>query len=109
MSSSSVTFYLLLLQNGRFYAGRTQDPMKTLQTHREGLGPAWTQIHPPQHFVEMRPNMDPATLDVYVASMMEKYGVENVRGGSWSHVRLTDQDRMAVREAAGGQSGCVIC
>lgn len=105
---STVAFYLIQLDNGRYYVGSSQDPMKSLQMHREGLGPAWTQLNHPLQFVDLQPNMDPAGLDAYVIKAMELYGVDNVRGGSWPNVRLTDQDRMSIREIGSQERGCVI-
>lgn len=76
------------------------DPEKAFQNHREGLGPLWTQIHPPIELFRIIPNVPLELLDNYVKDMMARYGMEHVRGGSWNALRLSDQDRLQIRGEA---------
>lgn len=98
--------YVLELEHGKFLVGLSSDPIKAMEEHREGLGGAWTEIHRPVRIRETVPFVKEEELDGHVRIAMRKWGVENVRGGSWSGVRLTDQERQAV---SGGNYGCVVC
>lgn len=106
---SLVAIYLLELEHNKFYAGASSDPVKAFEECREGLGPAWTQIHRPVRIREVMGVARADRLDQHVRSWMLQYGVENVRGGSWSDVRLTDKDRQVLCGELTRQRGCVVC
>lgn len=112
-SSSPVSLFLLELEHGKFYAGASSDPVKTLEEYREGLvtpqGAQWIQIHRPLRLREVVRVGRAEDLDEYVRKWMLQYGVENVRGGSWSSPRLTDKDRQVLSGELAKQRGCVVC
>lgn len=110
-SPSPVSLFLLELEHGKFYAGASSDPVKALEEYRERLGVVsqWTQIHRPVRLREVIRVARVEDLDVYVRKWMLQYGVENVRGGSWSSVRLTDKDRQVLSVELPRQGGCVVC
>lgn len=111
-SPSPVSLFLLELEHGKFYAGASSDPVKALEECRErlgSLGSQWTQIHRPVRLREVVRVARVEDLDVYVRKWMLEYGVENVRGGSWSSVRLTDKDRQVLCSELTKQRGCVVC
>jgi hypothetical protein len=110
-SPSPVSLFLLELEHGKFYAGASSDPVKALEECRERLGSfsQWTQIHRPVRLREVVRVAQVVDLDVYVRKWMLQYGVENVRGGSWSSVRLTDKDRQVLSVELPRQGGCVVC
>ena len=104
--SSPVSIFLLELEHGKFYAGSHSDPEKVMEECREGLGPIWTQIHRPvrmREVIRMAPLRD---VDTRVRQWMLQYGVDNVRGGSWADVRLSDKDRQTLSRR---QDGCIVC
>lgn len=106
----ATSFFLMELEHGKYFAGASQDPVKTVEEHREGLGGVpWTQIHRPVRLREVMAVARQSELDTQVQVWMAKYGVENVRGGSWSDVRLRDADRQGIREGVTKQRGCVVC
>lgn len=109
MSASPVSFFLLELEHGKYYAGASSDPVKTLEECREGFGLQWTQIHRPVRLLEIVRLARAEELDAYVRKWMLKYGVENVRGGSWSAARLSDKDRQVLSQELPRQGGCVVC
>ena len=106
----ATSFFLMELEHGKYFAGASPDPLKTLEEHREGIaGVAWTQIHRPVRLREVVAVACPRQLDAQVQAWMAHYGVENVRGGAWSDVRLRDADRQGIREGVTKQRGCVVC
>jgi hypothetical protein len=122
----ATSFFFMELEHGKYYVGASQDPLKTLEEHREGVaGIPWTQIHRPVRLREVVAVARPSELDDYVRRCMMDRGVEHVRGGSWSDVRLRDKDRREISEAAISEAvsgatvsgavtekrkrGCVIC
>lgn len=89
--------YVLRLSGGRKYVGISDDPMKALVMHKEGGVCAWTDRYRPESIMQIQRAISSDKLDHYVIRYMIQYGVENVRGGSWSTVRLTDADHRVIR------------
>jgi hypothetical protein len=88
--------YILKLENGKWYVGWTEDPIKRLQKHKKGTGSEWTKLHPVvgNYFYLSLPGKTKSQYpyrnglgendeDEYTLRMMGKHGLENVRGGSW--------------------------
>ena len=101
--------FLVELEHNKYYVGCGSHPEKSFEEIREGLGPAWTQIHRPIRILQAIEFAPRKELDTYVRKWMLEYGVENVRGGSWEHVRLTDGDRQQLCGELTKQRGCIIC
>ena len=106
---SYTSFFLIELEHGKFFAGESIDPWKTLEEHREGIsGVTWTQIHRPVLLREIVSVALKKDLNEYVRQAMLQYGVDNVRGGDWSETRLTDKDRQRLSKELPQQRGCVL-
>lgn len=95
--STTTTVFLVRLENNRFYVGASVDPQKAYLTLCEGLGGAWTTLHRPLELMEMYPGVPVTEVDTIVRKQMDVRGIENVRGGSWEAVTLTDADLDAIR------------
>lgn len=103
----STSVYLLQLQGGRKYVGVSQDPEKALQSHKES-GCAWTQLYPPESIEAVHSPVNESDVDQYVLHYMNRYGIQNVRGGSWSTVLLNQDDREKIQARIGGDGSCLI-
>jgi len=109
-SSSYTSFFLIELEHGKFFAGESTDPWKTMEEHREVIaGITWTQIHRPVILREIVSVAEKENVNEYVRQAMLQYGVENVRGGAWSEPRLTDKDRQQLSMELPRQRGCAVC
>lgn len=79
--------YVLKLEDGCYYVGITMDLNKRLSQHWIGEGAKWTKLHKP---VSVERIIFPAEGDTIendtTKAIMELYGKENVRGGSWCKV-----------------------
>lgn len=109
MAATTICVYILQLEHGKFFVGGAKDPVKAMEEHREGLGGVWTQVHKPIRMLEQHPFQSEADIDLHTKTTMRKYGIENVRGGSWSNPRLTDAVRHQLNKDFHEQSGdCII-
>lgn len=106
----SVTIYILLLEGDNIYVGRTTNMTKRYQEHLSGKGSAWTQKHKLIRKLEEYPNSDVFDEDKYVKKYMHLYGINKVRGGSYSEVIL-DADKIAAieNEFRGALDQCMKC
>lgn len=80
--------YVLQLKQNKFYVGKTENPEDRLKKHKSGNGSAWTKKYKPTKTIELFEG-DKYDEDKYVLKYMDKYGINNVRGGSYSKVNLT--------------------
>ena len=83
-----VYIYILQLEKGKYYIGKTINPSFRLDSHFNSNGSAWTKLYKPIKIVELIPNCDDYDEDKYTRMFMDKYGIDNVRGGSFVSVEL---------------------
>ena len=95
MSSTSSTFvYVLLLQNNKYYIGKTSNPNFRLAQHFNFNGSAWTKKYKPIRLVKLIPNCDKYDEDKYTKKYMGKYGINNVRGGAYCSMVLSGRKEL---------------
>ena len=82
-----VFIYILKLKNNKYYVGKTEDPDLRLLAHQNNSGSMWTKKYKPIKVIELFEG-DKYDEDKYVHKYMDKYGIENVRGGSYSSIKL---------------------
>lgn len=87
-----VVIYVLSLSNGKYYIGKTQQLRIRLDQHIEGDGATWTQKYKPQKVLETIKG-DDGDEDKTTLRYMKRYGIENVRGGSFCGISLSVSDR----------------
>jgi len=83
-----VHIYVLKLEQGKYYIGKTNNPQFRLETHCNGNGSAWTQKYKPLKVIKLIPDCNDYDEDKYTRQYMDKYGIPNVRGGSFVKVNL---------------------
>ena len=104
--------YVLQLQNNKIYVGRTlQGRLQTrFEEHRNGGGAVWTTLHRPISILATKESKDALDEDAVVIKSMRKWGVENVRGGTYSQVVLppfqVETIKMQLLHASGA---CLRC
>jgi len=82
--------YVLELTNNKWYVGKTANVDRRVEQHKSGKGSAWTRKYKFVGTAECRTSTGKYDEDNTTESYMEKYGVEHVRGGSYSQVILSD-------------------
>lgn len=109
MDLKGTTIYILELVNGKYYIGKTSNLSRRLEEHQKGNGSRWTQIYPMVKLVESFSG-DVFDEDKYVKIYMMKYGIDQVRGGSYSQVKLDNNSRTALtKELHGISDTCFRC
>ena len=79
--------YILELEDGKYYVGKSHNLESRLRSHFNGEGAVWTKRYKP---IRVLKTIDTADEDACTIDMMYKYGIENVRGGSYSTLILDD-------------------
>ena len=88
-----VQIYILKLDDNKFYIGKTRylTNYRTNQ-HFKGNGSVWTKLYKPICVIETVYDCDDYDEDKYTLMYMKKYGIDNVRGGSFSNIELSSHD-----------------
>ena len=106
---ATTNIYVLELRGGRYYIGKSDDPKARFAQHLNGSGSAWTRKYKPLKIVKVV-NASPFAEDQITKEYMSKYGIEKVRGGSYSNIELDDfQVQVLEREIRGATDKCIRC
>lgn len=102
--------YVLQLENGKYYVGKSADVMKRYEQHKTGSGSAWTQKYKPVKMLMCRELNGDHDENNVTKDYMKKYGINNVRGGSYTQVSLpSDVESVLQREFLGNADVCYKC
>lgn len=84
--------YTLELENGKIYVGRSRIPKQRILKHFQEEGSEWTKKYKPIKVLSQIKG-DEFDEEKYTLIAMEKYGIDNVRGGSYCQVKLSQNDK----------------
>ncbi len=105
-----VFIYILKLIQGKYYVGKTTNPSFRLDNHFNSNGSAWTMKYKPIKLLELIPNCDYYDEDKYTRKYMDKYGIDNVRGGSFVSIELDKNTIQHLTQMSNGTNDkCFIC
>ena len=105
-----VFLYILQLEQGKYYVGKTIHPEFRIDQHFLSTGSAWTKKYKPISVLKIIPNCDDYDEDKQTIQCMEKYGLENVRGGSFCEIILSDTNKHTLRQMINGATDkCYTC
>ena len=105
-----VAIYCLALEKDKYYIGKTENINFRLEDHQRGQGCSWTKKYKPIALLELVENADRYDEDKYVRIYMDRYGIDNVRGGSYSTIKLTKVTvNNLVRMSLGTNDRCFRC
>lgn len=104
------SIYVLRLEGGRYYVGKSTNVLKRYEEHVDGHGSAWTRRYPPILLEKTIHNAGPFDEDKVTKEYMAKHGIDRVRGGSYvSEVLDAVQIDALQREIRGATDACTRC
>ncbi len=105
-----VFIYTLKLENGKYYVGKTNNPLFRIEDHFNSNGSEWTRIHKPVKIIELISNCDDYDEDKITIQYMDRYGINNVRGGSFVSTELDKATINILKRMSNGTNNkCFIC
>lgn len=105
-----VYIYVLLLNEKKYYIGKTVEPDFRLDLHFNQNGSEWTKKYPPKKLIELIKDCDDYDEDKYTIKYMEQCGIENVRGGSFSRLKLSNDNITTINQMINGTTDkCFKC
>lgn len=104
-----IFIYALLLEEDKYYIGRTTKPDWRLEDHFSGNGSYWTHMYKPKTVLEMVQG-DIFDEDKYTIKYMAMHGIDNVRGGSFCAIVLDAETRNVLEKMLKGSGDmCYTC
>jgi len=104
-----IYIYALKLQNGKYYVGKTSNPYFRIESHFNAEGSEWTKLHKPIKLLELIKG-DDYDEDKYTKIYMDKYGIDNVRGGSYVSVKLDKETKnQLIKNSNSTNNRCFKC
>jgi predicted GIY-YIG superfamily endonuclease len=102
--------YILKLREGKYYIGKTKNIEKRYESHLIGEGSGWTKKYRPLSLVKTIKSSSQFDEDKYVKEYMAKYGIDNVRGGTYSNVVLdANSIELLEKEIRHSKNLCTRC
>ena len=102
--------YILELEEGKYYVGKTNNPYFRLESHFNSNGSEWTKKYKPIRVLKLNPNCDDYDEDKITRKYMDKYGINNVRGGSFVSIKLNKSTIDTLNQMSNGTNDkCFIC
>jgi hypothetical protein len=105
-----VYIYALQLEQGKYYIGKTNNPQFRIESHFKSNGSEWTKKYNPLKVIELIPNCNDYDEDKYTRIYMDKYGIDNVRGGSFVSIKLDKSIIDILKKMSNGTNDkCFTC
>lgn len=106
-----VNIFVLKLQEGKYYVGSCNNIDQDVNSYLNGkFGPKWIKIYRPIRVIEVISPCDIFDVDKHTKRYMGLYGVNNVRGGAYSSVKLSKSDRNHIdKEIFTALGMCIHC
>lgn len=104
--------YTLKCAGGKYYVGKTGADRvdERFREHVTGRGSAWTRKYKPIRVMNTVPCTDPLLEDFEVEKCMRDHGIDNVRGGKYSRVELSEETEVELRAKFDHANGrCFRC
>jgi hypothetical protein len=90
-TTNTMKIYVLKCENNKYYVGRTKNIEKRVIQHFTLDGSKWTKKYKPIEIINQYDG-DEFDEEKYTLLTMDKYGIENVRGGSYCKMKLSKYD-----------------
>lgn len=105
------TIYILKCESNKYYIGSTNRPIeKRIEEHFVSNGSEWTKKFLPIEVIEIIQNATSFDEDKYTKIYMQKFGIDNVRGGSYTQIILPEYKINALKdELCTSENRCFRC
>lgn len=105
-----LTIYILKLEKNKYYVGKTTNINNRILQHLSQTACEWTKKYKAISIDKTITNADSFDEDKWTIKYMALYGIDNVRGGTFSKIDLSDSDKKTIRKMiAGVEDACYIC
>jgi len=104
-----VYIYVLKLKYNKYYVGKTTNPNFRLNDHFDSEGSVWTKKYKPINVHELRPDCSAKDETIITQEYMKKYGIDNVRGGPWCSLDISEHKNTIEHMIHSESDNCYKC
>lgn len=107
-----MTYYIYILElvDNKYYIGKSKIPDIRLNKHFKKAGSCWTRKYSPVSVLEVFEEKHELDEDFCTIRYMKKYGIENVRGGSFCRLILAEEEKcVLLRLFRSAKDVCFLC
>jgi hypothetical protein len=104
--NTMTNIYILQLINNKYYIGKTNNTQKRMLNHFQQQGSAWTKKYKPIRIEKIINNADDFDEDKWTIKYMKLYGIDNVRGGSFCSIQLSESNKQTLQQMITGSGDC---
>lgn len=109
MAAGAVTIYVLELSEGKYYVGKTQNIEQRICQHLTSKSCAFVQQYRPITGFTSYAGVD-SDEDTKTLEMMSVHGIDNVRGGAFCEMKLSDETKQMIQKIIySRQNKCYTC
>lgn len=110
--------YILALEQNKYYIGKSSNPLSRVKEHITStlintpsyMGSGWTKLYQPDKILDVISSYDDFDEDKFTLKYMKKYGIDNVRGGSFCELNLSQHNIITIEKMiAGANDKCYYC
>jgi hypothetical protein len=102
--------YILKLEEGKYYVGRTNRLVDRIEAHVMGRGSEWTKKYKVKKLIRSYETNDMYDEEKETRRCMSRYGIRNVRGGSYARIEIGEVEiKRLRREIRGSEGRCYYC
>lgn len=110
VDNTNLYVYILELTENKYYIGKTTNPDFRLEQHFNSNGSQFTKKYKPVKIIKLISKCDNFDEDKYTLKYMEKYGINNVRGGAFSQIILDKNNLETIKNMINNSTDkCFIC
>jgi len=102
----TTNIYILKLENNKYYVGKSNYLDTRAAAHINGSASSWTKKYKPISVEQIISNASPYDEDKYTIEYMDKYGIDNVRGGIYVSESLDTTQRNDINKRIWGANDC---
>lgn len=105
-----ICIYILRCEDDKYYVGKSTNINKRIKQHFKKKGSSWTRLYRPLEIYEIRRNCDEFDEEKITLQYMKKFGINNVRGGSYTRLQLSKYEiNHLVRLIRSSEDRCFVC
>ena len=104
-----VFIYVLKCEKNKYYVGKTENPHYRLESHFSEGGSAWTKKYKPIQLHQLIPDQSDHDEQRVTQEYMKKYGIQNVRGGPWCKIDISDARNAIEHILKSSSDKCYTC
>lgn len=102
--------YIIKCEQGKYYVGKSTNLTTRIEEHQNGNGAEWTKKYPMIKVKKIICDQGGYAEDKYTLKMMKKYGIQNVRGGSFCQINLNSDEIVIInRMIQSATDSCFKC